>query len=166
VNTESGKQLWDRSFRDAEWIAPSNGQALIGSDDRVVAVDAFSGTERWSHALISGSITATRLYGLIDNTDSDEIDIVALDLDGGREVWRVSLKDQNYFPASHSMKSGAMLYINLLDTLYMVDPSTGKLRGIYKARTSIGGSDDTAVEVGDLTVVNDGNRLVALRREQ
>lgn len=163
ISTDTRQELWHQSFGEVQGIKPGNGQALVIASDRVVAIDAPSGKQLWSHAIVGTTVTTKRVYGVIAR--QDKVDLVAIDLDGGNEVWRTSLEDYN--PSVNPIRSGAYIYFSDPYILYMLDPATGEPRGIYKPQDLIGvGTSIVEAEVGNLTVVNDGDRLVALRRGQ
>jgi outer membrane protein assembly factor BamB len=164
ISTDTRRELWRQSFGEVQAIKPGDGQALVITSDRLVAVDAPSGKQLWSHAITGTTVTAKRVYGVIAR--QDKVDLVAIDLDGGNEVWRTSLDDYNL--SVYPIRSGAFIYFSDPYILYMLDPVTGEPRGIYKPQDLIGsvGTSVMEAEVGNLTVVNDGGRLVALRRGQ
>jgi outer membrane protein assembly factor BamB len=165
LSTDTRQELWHQSFGEVRAISPSNGQALVVTPNKVVAMDAPSGKELWSHDIDNAVVTTQRVYGVTYDLVNSKLHFVAIDVDGGKEVWGTVL-DLYAFPEYEPIWTGVFVYFTDRYALYMLDPATGKPRGIYKQSDASIGSSGTniEVEVGNLIVVNIGDRLIALRR--
>ena len=150
LNTDDGSTLWTHQYDCPYTISYPSGPRTtpvvdgatvyaLGAMGDLVALDAASGTPRWTknlaktyrqevpvwghaaHPLVDGEL----LFTLVGGPDSA---IVALNKHSGEEVWRALTSEEVGYspPMIYDLAGKRQLIVWLSDAIYGLDPATGK----------------------------------------
>ncbi|MBP0461650.1 outer membrane protein assembly factor BamB family protein, partial [Streptomyces montanisoli] len=139
----NGEKLWEITGAQTEFETPEaspvihDGTVYVWKNARLLALDARSGTERWSYPVGDGASCGGVPVRLLPAADgrlymAAGTRVLSIDMAGGRVNWHfeapaVFLSPPAFAPGP-AVTGGGVYLADYLGTVYALDPATGKDR--------------------------------------
>jgi outer membrane protein assembly factor BamB len=171
----TGEALWDLSGAQSDFETPEGGPSLHGGtaytwgDGRLIALDARTGAERWSHPVGDASSLGgvpVRLTVAQDGTAyvCAGSRVRALDAATGAERWRFDAPAAFLSPAAFvpgpAVAGGGVYLADYLGTVYALDAASGRDR--WRLATEARRSTEPVVVADGLVHLGSGSALYTL----
>jgi outer membrane protein assembly factor BamB len=139
IDAQSGRILWKFGPGLPQTPAVVDGTIFLADADHLVALDAVTGSKKWSLGTESVSISTPAVHeGIIaiatdSPSSSDRRSLVALDATTGEELWKVSVV-AGYSQMTPAISEGT-IYCNDAIAIHAFDLKTGEERWRHEFST-------------------------------